>query len=56
MSGCLCAEGRGSEARLKLVKGQWSAISAIMGMFGHFCGLDNGHVFSVFRRDYGLVC
>lgn len=24
----------------------------VVGMFDHFCGLDNVHVFFVFRHDY----
>lgn len=47
------AEGGGSEARLKLAKGQWSALSAITGMFACFCALDNGHVLPGSRNDYG---
>lgn len=39
--------------KLKLVKKQH--ISQVRGLFGHFCGLDNVHVLSVFTRDYGVV-
>lgn len=40
---------------LQLVQKQPSLRLARFGMFGHFCGLNNIHFFSMFRHDYRMV-